>query len=117
MKPHQEMVMDGYIASLVEAHVCGNSISDVIVAHKGPVREVVYGENNFKERVDIGPMTNWQRISATEYRLDDVWTVKKEHTFWRAYRGKSPTLQGFFERKNAMKEAERLRKEDEAYGT
>lgn len=30
-------LMDKYIASLVEAHVCGNSISDVIVAHKGVV--------------------------------------------------------------------------------
>lgn len=57
----------------------------------------------------------WQRISATEYRLDDVWTVRKEHTFWRAYRGKGPTLQGFFAPEAAMAEAERLRKEDEDY--
>lgn len=59
---------------------------------------------------------NWQRISATEYRLDDVWTVRMEPVAqWRAYRGERATLRGFVKIEDAMAEAERLRKEDEAY--
>ena len=59
---------------------------------------------------------HWQRITDTLYRLDDTWTVVLEPGLqWRAYRGNSATLCGFANVGAAMDEAERLRKEDEAY--
>lgn len=59
----------------------------------------------------------WQRINGNIYRLDDVWTVVFEPgAQWRAYRGNSATLCGFADVGAAMEEAERLKKEDEAYG-
>lgn len=61
-------------------------------------------------------MTPWQRIGATEYRLDDVWTVRLEPgAIWRAYRGQRATLCGFPDPFAAQGEAERLREEDRDY--
>ena len=58
----------------------------------------------------------WTRISATEYRLDDVWTVRMEPGVqWRAYRGGKATRQGFPDPFAAQAEAERLREEDKNY--
>lgn len=58
---------------------------------------------------------NWQRISSTEYRLDEVWTVRRLNMKWRAYRRGIQCWAAFTELADAMAEAERLRKEDEAY--
>lgn len=58
---------------------------------------------------------HWQRITPTLYRLDDTWTVRLDGNQWFAYRGNSATLQGFADLGGAMKEAERLRKEDGMY--
>lgn len=62
-------------------------------------------------------MTPWQRISATEYRLDDVWTVRldSDRLWWQAYRDGRECIARFPLVDDAMLEAERLRKEDEAY--
>lgn len=58
--------------------------------------------------------THWQRVSATEWRLDDVWTVRlRDSRWWQAYRDGRECLARFPLASDAMDEAKRLRKEDE----
>jgi len=58
----------------------------------------------------------WHRETPTRYRLDDVWTVRLDGRQWFAYRRNAACLVGFVTDEAAMEEAERLKKEDEAYG-